>query len=156
MSARSNPKNWREIRDRLRALGARRERTKGSHETWRFPDGETFPVICNHMNDSVSPGVLAKFRRLCRRRQATVGDEPALLGRAGSWRFRPRLRITRRPIMSKGSGGKGGGGAGGGKGSGPRGGGGTKGGGGHVPNGPSQTGNPSGGGRGNAPPSTSK
>ena len=45
-------KCWRELRRELCALGASPVRTKGSHEVWRFPDGETFVVVRNHVADS--------------------------------------------------------------------------------------------------------
>jgi predicted RNA binding protein YcfA (HicA-like mRNA interferase family) len=85
MSRTNDPKNWREVRDVLGNLGAVPLRARGSHETWRFPDGETFIVVINHLADAVPVGILAKFRRLRERRCAHAGEEPALLGLAGSW-----------------------------------------------------------------------
>ncbi len=85
MSRARDPKNWRELRDGLDDLGAVSIRANGSHETWRFHDGETFIVVVNHLADAVPIGILVKFRRLRQRRCAGAGDEPALLGLAGSW-----------------------------------------------------------------------
>ena len=85
MSRANDPKNWREVRGALGDLGAVRLRARGSHETWRFSDGETFVVVINHLANSVPVGILAKFRRLRERRCARAGEEPALLGLAGSW-----------------------------------------------------------------------
>lgn len=79
-----DPKSWRELLGILRELGAYRVRTNGSHQTWRFPDGATFVCIVNRLHDAPSIGVLVKFRRLLRARQAKAGIEPALLGRTGS------------------------------------------------------------------------
>lgn len=84
---RPDPKNWREVRDELRELGAREIRTKGSHESWRFNDGETFVVVCNHLSASVPIGILVKFRRLRARRREPV--DPAPLGRTRPWWSRP-------------------------------------------------------------------
>lgn len=84
MSVESDAPSWRQLRVSLRALGARPIRTRGSHETWRFQDGETFIVIINHVADSVPLGILVKFRRLRARRCACIEDEAALLGRTGS------------------------------------------------------------------------
>lgn len=139
---------WRDLRAALRHMGARAVRARGSHETWRFDDGETFVAVINHLNDDVPRGIMVKFRRLRLRRAGRANREPALLGRTGPRWSRP-LR-GERIVMSKGSNG-GGKGTGGSKGS--SGSGGSKGGQGQVPNLPSTTGNPSGGGRGNAPPS---
>lgn len=77
------PRIWRDLCDELRALGAKSVRTNGSHQTWRFDDGGTFVVVCNHLNDQVPIGIRAKFRRLRERRGACAGEEPALLGEAG-------------------------------------------------------------------------
>lgn len=82
--ARRGPKNWRELRDELRALGASRIRTNGSHEKWRFDDGETFIVVCNHLGAAVPLGIRMQFRRLRERRGGSAGEEPAPLGRTGS------------------------------------------------------------------------
>lgn len=84
MSPRRDPKSWRELREELRRLGAGPVRLKGSHEVWRFADGVTFIVVCNHLHDAVPIGILVKFRRLHERRCASAGEEPALLGRTGS------------------------------------------------------------------------
>jgi predicted RNA binding protein YcfA (HicA-like mRNA interferase family) len=78
-----DPKSWHELLGILRQLGARPVRTNGSHQTWRFPDGETFVCVVNRLHDAPSIGVLVKFRRLrARREKADV--EPPPLGRTGS------------------------------------------------------------------------
>ena len=64
-----NPKCWRDLQAGLRRLGACPVRTRGSHEVWRFPDGEVFLVICNHPSDSVPVGIVARFRQLRGRRR---------------------------------------------------------------------------------------
>lgn len=79
----SDPKCWRELRDELPALGARRVRARGSHEVWRFPDGKIFVAVVNHLNDSVDANILVKFRRLRAGRRAN-GEPPPLLGWTGS------------------------------------------------------------------------
>ncbi len=81
---------WRDLRSELRGLGAQPVRVNGSHETWRFEDGETFIAVINHLNDAVPVGILAKFRRLRGRRGLRASKEPALLGRTGSrWSLPP-------------------------------------------------------------------
>lgn len=80
-----DPKNWRDLRLVLDELGAVAIRSNGSHETWRFSDGETFVAVINHLADAVPIGILTKFRRLRERRTSRVGEEPPLLGLAGSW-----------------------------------------------------------------------
>ena len=85
MSRAHDPKNWRELRDVLGDLDAVAIRASGSHETWRFPDGETFVVVVNHLSDAVPIGILVRFRRLRQRRCGPPDEEPALLGLAGSW-----------------------------------------------------------------------
>lgn len=88
----SSPKSWRQLQEELRQLGATAIRTRGSHEIWRFADGEIFVVVCHHPHRAVDANVLAKFRRL-RARRREPGDPPLLLGRPGSrW---PR-RVPRR------------------------------------------------------------
>lgn len=82
-----DPKNWREVRDELRDLGALLVRTNGSHESWRFEDGETFVVVRNHLGRAVPLGIIVKFRRLRARRREPV--DPALLGRTRPWWSRP-------------------------------------------------------------------
>lgn len=62
------PKTWRELRSDLAKLGAAPVRCKGSHETWRFEDGEVFVAVVNHLGDDVSKGMLSKYRRLKVRR----------------------------------------------------------------------------------------
>lgn len=78
-----DPKSWRELLSVLRQFGAYCIRTKGSHQTWRFPDGDIFVCVVNRLHDAPSIGVLVKFRRL-RARREKAGAEPALLGRTGS------------------------------------------------------------------------
>ena len=91
---RSDPKRWKDLRSELRASGATPVRTTGSHERWRFDDGVSFTVVCNHLSDTVPISILARYRRLRERRGSRAGEEPALLGRAGPRWFRPR-RATR-------------------------------------------------------------
>ncbi|MGH7438191.1 MAG: type II toxin-antitoxin system HicA family toxin [Polyangiaceae bacterium] len=90
---RSSPKSWRQLQDELRQLGATAVRTKGSHEIWRFSDGEIFVVVCHHPHRAVDGNVLAKFRRL-RARRREPGGPPLPLGRTRSrWpRRAPRVR----------------------------------------------------------------
>lgn len=145
------------MRIELRNMGASPVRVTGSHETWRFQDGGTFIVVRNHLNDAVPIGILVKYRRVRGRRRAAVGEEPVLPGRAGPRWLRPGAGDTKgRWAMGKGSsgGGKGGSGTkGGGSGGAKAGASSPKGGQGQGGNWPSTTGKPSGGGRGNAPPS---
>jgi predicted RNA binding protein YcfA (HicA-like mRNA interferase family) len=77
----ADPRSWRELRVRLQALGARKARTNGSHEVWRFKDGHRFVVVCNHLSDSVPVGILVKFRRRSARYGAIENDDPPLRGR---------------------------------------------------------------------------
>jgi hypothetical protein len=51
-------------------------RVRGSHEIWRFNEGEVFIVVRNHLRRDVPPGIVAKFRRLRAKRRDTAG-EPA-------------------------------------------------------------------------------
>ena len=78
-----DPKNGRELLKELRDLGAAPDRQKGSHQVWRFDDGEIFPVVVNHLADPVDKNILARFRRLRARRREP--DEPSLLGGRGLW-----------------------------------------------------------------------
>lgn len=71
------PKSCRELRDGLRDLGARPDRVKGSHEIWRFDDGMTLVVVCNHLADAVTIGIRVQFRRLRKLRGDRAGEEPA-------------------------------------------------------------------------------
>lgn len=73
MSCDSRSASWRSLRAVLRDMGAVPVRVRGSHETWRFDDGETFVVVVNHLGDSVPVGVLAQFRRLLSRRLRSAG-----------------------------------------------------------------------------------
>lgn len=62
------PKTWREMTVQLAKLGAVAERTRGSHQTWKFHDGEAFVVVVNHLGDGIPKGFLSKFKRLLERR----------------------------------------------------------------------------------------
>jgi predicted RNA binding protein YcfA (HicA-like mRNA interferase family) len=90
---------WRQARVELRKLGAEPIRVVGSHETWRFGDGETFVVVSNHLADDVPVGIVVKLRRLRARRRVPASDEPAPLVRAGPWWFR-RARVMRKARSS--------------------------------------------------------
>lgn len=79
MSEPRDPKAWRELLDELRRMGATSVRLKGSHEVWRFPDGEIFVAVINHLGDAVNANILSKFRRLRAKRRAS-GEPPSLLG----------------------------------------------------------------------------
>lgn len=72
-----SPKTWRELRTDLAALGAEPIRCRGSHETWRFADGETFIVVVNHLGDDVSRGLLSKYRRMKKRRSTMPPAPPS-------------------------------------------------------------------------------
>lgn len=95
-----DPKNWRELRIRLREMGARCVRTRGSHETWRFDDGASFIVVRNHLANSVPVGVIVGLRRLCARRDLGDDDEPAPLGRTRSWGSRARRVNSKNEVQS--------------------------------------------------------
>ena len=44
----------RDLRARLRELGCTLARTRGSHETWKLPTGESLPpIIASHGNDEI-------------------------------------------------------------------------------------------------------
>lgn len=83
MSAGLSAPTWRQLRVALREMGALPVRVRGSHETWRFSDGESFMVVVNHLADDVPTGIAGKFRRLRQRRSARAREEPLLLGRGG-------------------------------------------------------------------------
>jgi hypothetical protein len=68
MSACAEPKCWRELRAELRAMGGAPVRTKGSHEMWRFQNGEMFLVVRNHLADPVPMMVLRRYRRFVEKR----------------------------------------------------------------------------------------
>ena len=157
MSGASEPRTWRDAIVLLQTLEARPVRTKGSHQTWRLPGGESFTIVCNHLGHDIGHGLRVKLRRLRDRRRGD-DDPPHRSSVAGRWSFGYGGARLRRIIMSKnGNGGRGGNGNGGrgGSNNGNRGSaaGGGKQGGSTTPNLPSTTGNPSGGDRGNAPPS---
>ncbi len=71
---------WRDLRRALRDLGATAIRTRGSHEHWRFSDGQMFIVVRNHLGDDVPRNVLARFHRLRARREPEGPSLPRLLG----------------------------------------------------------------------------
>ncbi len=54
----------RELLAILRGAGCQPVRCRGSHETWRAPDGRVATVVVNHLNDDASPAVIASVRRL--------------------------------------------------------------------------------------------
>ena len=62
---------WRELRRQLRVLGAKPIRTKGSRQIWRFEDGETFVLVCNHLAHPVPSKILSAFERLRSRKLAS-------------------------------------------------------------------------------------
>jgi len=53
----------RRLRKRLRNLGCRPLRTRGSHEVWSTPGGARLVVVCNHLGRDASKPVLASCRR---------------------------------------------------------------------------------------------
>lgn len=74
MSGKHDPKTWRDARALLRSRGAYPARTKGSHQTWRLPDGRSFVVVCNHLGADMSVRLRAQLRRLLR--LPASDDEP--------------------------------------------------------------------------------
>jgi predicted RNA binding protein YcfA (HicA-like mRNA interferase family) len=56
----------RDLLKHLRKSGCRSLRQTGSHEMWLLPDGNTFPVVVNHLNAEVSMTVLSAARRSLR------------------------------------------------------------------------------------------
>lgn len=85
----ADPKSWSDVRDGIRALGATLTRQRGSHQVWRFPDGEIFVIVANHLGACVSPRIVGYYRRVRARRLS----RPPPLGRAGPWwpHLAPRL-----------------------------------------------------------------
>ncbi|MGE0328296.1 MAG: type II toxin-antitoxin system HicA family toxin [Polyangiaceae bacterium] len=78
-----NPSCWRDLRQCLRKLGAEPVRTRGSHEMWRFPGGDMFVVVRNHLDEQVPKNILARFRRLKAARESQEpGSIPSL---SDSW-----------------------------------------------------------------------
>jgi predicted RNA binding protein YcfA (HicA-like mRNA interferase family) len=73
-----DPKSWRELRQHLVSIGARSVRTQGSHEVWRFDDGRSFVIVCNHLGARVPVSLLVKLRRLLARRGLRSPSEPPL------------------------------------------------------------------------------
>lgn len=65
---------WRDMRDELRRLGAVEVRTKGSHATWRFQDGDSFTVIINHLSDDVPAGIASLFKRFLKKRSGALKE----------------------------------------------------------------------------------
>lgn len=47
----------------LRELGCQPIRTRGSHQIWRTPRGQSFALVVNHLGHDVSRIVLAVVRR---------------------------------------------------------------------------------------------
>lgn len=147
MRADSDPRSWREAVTFLKSVGARPVRTKGSHQTWRLPDGSSFTVVCNHLGADIGHGLRVRLRRLRDRRRGE-DDPPHRSAAAGRWSFdRGRARLRRFVMSKSGNGGRGSNGNGS-RGSGTKGGQPAPS---TNPNWPSTTGNPSGGDRGNAP-----
>jgi len=56
------PKKYREVRRALRAAGWECVRQRGSHETWRGPDGRLV-TVAGKESDTVPAGTLAAMRR---------------------------------------------------------------------------------------------
>jgi predicted RNA binding protein YcfA (HicA-like mRNA interferase family) len=52
------PPKYRELIHYLRRYGAKPLRQRGSHEVWQLPNGRTFSLVVNHINDPVSRTVL--------------------------------------------------------------------------------------------------
>ena len=57
------PKKNREVRRALRRAGWVRVRQKGSHETWRSPDGTRQVIVAGKDSADVHTGTLASIRR---------------------------------------------------------------------------------------------
>jgi predicted RNA binding protein YcfA (HicA-like mRNA interferase family) len=54
------------VRDLIRHMkdhGCVALRQSGSHEMYRLPNGQTFPIVVNHKNDEVSLVVMSSARR---------------------------------------------------------------------------------------------
>jgi predicted RNA binding protein YcfA (HicA-like mRNA interferase family) len=64
----------RDLLHELRACGWRPVRCRGSHQTWRAPDGDLLTVVVNHPGHDVSPVVLASVRRALLRPEDSGGD----------------------------------------------------------------------------------
>jgi predicted RNA binding protein YcfA (HicA-like mRNA interferase family) len=58
------PRTWRDAIAWLVSRGARPLRTKGSHQTWRLPNGKSFVVVCNHLGADMGVRLRAQLRRL--------------------------------------------------------------------------------------------
>lgn len=50
----------------LRRRGWRAVRTRGSHQTWRSPEGRTLVLTVHHLSRPAGSEVLAAFRRAMR------------------------------------------------------------------------------------------
>ena len=66
-----DPDSYREVRAGLSDLGAERDRCRGSHEIWRFADGEIFIVVCNHLGDRPTRKVAKALREVVARRSGS-------------------------------------------------------------------------------------
>lgn len=56
----------RQVIVRLRQLGCRPVRSKGSHQTWKAPNGACCPIKINHLGADMSPRVLSCVRQWLR------------------------------------------------------------------------------------------
>jgi predicted RNA binding protein YcfA (HicA-like mRNA interferase family) len=57
------PKKYCDVRKQLRASGWSLLRQRGSHETWRSPDGQHTLTVAGKDSDTVPAGTLAAMRR---------------------------------------------------------------------------------------------
>lgn len=96
----ASPKTWRDVQKRLWDLGAIRVRTKGSHEHWRFPDGEMFIVVCNHLGDDAPRWVVARLRRVQARRDEAQADSTPKVEHATASRTQSQVAAASSPAWS--------------------------------------------------------
>lgn len=52
---------------RLRAAGARPDRTTGSHQIWTLPNGDHVTVVVNHLNSDITQTQLRTIRQAFKR-----------------------------------------------------------------------------------------
>ena len=60
----NDPKTWGDLRKHIKTLGARLDRTKGTHEAWVFSDGYTFIALNGRDKQTVPVMYLVNYRKI--------------------------------------------------------------------------------------------
>lgn len=66
------PPKVRDFIHRLKQIGCKPLRIKGSHQIWATPGGHQVTIVCNHMNTHLSRLVLSSVENVLQREGLTV------------------------------------------------------------------------------------